>query len=58
MHFLLNHYECEQKDSIFLVRYYIILGSIRISYAASDSIEHNVNAGGAHGPSRISDLAV
>ena len=33
-------------------------GSIRISYAISHVIEHKVNAGGTHGPSRISGLAV
>jgi len=33
-------------------------GSIRISYALSDAIERNVNAGGAHGPSRLSGLAI
>jgi len=33
-------------------------GSIRISYALPDGIEQKVNAGGAHGPSRLSGLAV
>jgi len=33
-------------------------GSIRISYALSDAIERNMNAGGAHGPSRLSGLAI
>jgi DNA-binding FadR family transcriptional regulator len=36
----------------------IKLGSIRISYALPDGIEQKVNAGGAHGPSRLSGLAV
>jgi hypothetical protein len=34
------------------------IGSIRISYALPDGIEQKVNAGGAHGPSRLSGLAV
>jgi len=33
-------------------------GSIRISYALPDGIEQKVNLGGAHGPSRLSGLAV
>jgi len=33
-------------------------GSIRISYALSNAIERNVNAGGAHGPSPLSGLAI
>jgi len=34
------------------------VGSIRISYALSNAIERNVNAGGAHGPSPLSGLAI
>jgi hypothetical protein len=34
------------------------LGSIRISYALPNDIEQKVNAGGAHGPSRLSGLAI
>ena len=33
-------------------------GSIRISYALPNNIEQKVNAGGAHGPSRLSGLAI
>ena len=36
----------------------ISIGSIRISYALSNAIERNVNAGGAHGPSPLSGLAI
>jgi hypothetical protein len=35
-----------------------LLGSIRISYALPNDIEQKVNAGGAHGPSRLSGLAI
>ena len=38
--------------------YYEYVGSIRISYALSNAIERNVNAGGAHGPSPLSGLAI
>jgi len=34
------------------------IGSIRVSYAGLVDVEHIMNAGGAHGPSRLSGLAV
>jgi hypothetical protein len=34
------------------------IGSISISYALPNDIEQKVNAGGAHGPSRLSGLAI
>jgi len=46
----------EKQESLF--EEFKMLGSIRISYALPDGIEQKVNAGGAHGPSRLSGLAV
>ena len=51
-------HSCASRRAQTFCKWLNIKGSIRISYAASHVIEHKVNAGGTHGPSGISGLAV